>query len=84
MCLHYRQTLNTDYIISGHIRHLGNRNLVIATIINVETFEQLGGVYREYGNIEEVRTMIPGIAKIITWIRTKYRNNNRKSIPPII
>jgi TolB-like protein len=55
--------LNADYVVSGHIRRLGDRNLIITTIINVETFEQLTGDYREYRNIEEVRNLLPEISK---------------------
>jgi len=60
--------LNADFVVSGHIRRLGSRNLVITTIINVESFELLAGDYREYRrNIEEVRGMLPEIArKMIT------------------
>jgi len=59
--------LNADFVVSGHIRRLGDRNLVITTIINVETFEMLAGDYREYRTIEEVRGMLPEIAhKMIT------------------
>ena len=31
--------LNADFVVSGFIRRLGNRNLLITTIVNVETFE---------------------------------------------
>lgn len=54
--------LNADFVVSGHIRRLGNKNLVITTIVNVETFEQMAGDYRMYQNIEEVRNLIPAIA----------------------
>ncbi|MCL2879883.1 MAG: CsgG/HfaB family protein [Treponema sp.] len=54
--------LNADYVVSGNIRRLGNSNLVIATIINVQTFEQLAGDYREYRRIEEVRALLPEIS----------------------
>ena len=53
--------LNADCIISGYIRSLGSRNLVITTIVNVETFEQLAGDYREYSTIEEIRALLPEI-----------------------
>ena len=46
--------LNADYVLSGNIRRLGDRNLVIATIVNVESFEQVAGYHRTYGSIEEV------------------------------
>ena len=55
--------LNADFVVSGHIRRLGKSNLVITTIVNVETFEQMAGDYRAYRNIEEVRGMMPAISK---------------------
>jgi len=55
--------LNADYVLSGNIRRLGNRNLVIATIVNVETFEQVAGYYRTYLAIEEVRDFLPSMAR---------------------
>ena len=55
--------LGADYVISGNIRRLGNRNLVIATIVNVETFEQVAGDYRTYRNISEVRNFLPLMAR---------------------
>ena len=55
--------LNADFVVSGHIRSLGNRNLVIATIVDVESFEQLAGVYREYRNTEEIPGLLPDITR---------------------
>ena len=55
--------LNADFVVSGHIRSLGTRSLVIATIINVETFEQLAGAYREYRTAGEIPALLPGIAR---------------------
>jgi len=55
--------LNADYVVSGHIRSLGNRNLIITTIINVETFEQMAGDFRTYRKIEEVRDLLPSISR---------------------
>ena len=55
--------LNADYVVSGHIRRLGRSNLIIVTIIDVESFEQLAGYYREYQTIEDVRALLPHIAR---------------------
>jgi TolB-like protein len=66
--------LNAAFVISGHIRHLGDRNLIITTIVNVETFELLAGDYREYRNIEEIPAMLPDITKII--INASRRNTS--------
>jgi TolB-like protein len=59
--------LNADFVVSGYIRRLGDRNLVITTIINVETFEQLAGDYRVFRTIEEIPDLLPEIShKMIT------------------
>ena len=55
--------LNADFVVSGHIRSLGNRSLIIATLVNVESFEQLAGVYHEYRTVEEVPALLPDISK---------------------
>jgi len=55
--------LNADYVLSGSIRRLGGRNLLIATIVNVETFEQVAGYWRTYRTIAEVRHFLPSMAR---------------------
>jgi len=67
--------LNADFVVSGHIRRLGNSNLIIATIVNVETFEQMAGDYRTYQNIEEVRNMLSAISKKM--ITASLRNTSK-------
>jgi len=57
--------LNADFVVSGFIRRLGDRNLVITTIVNVETFEQLAGDYREYRTVEDVPALLPDISRVI-------------------
>ena len=57
--------LNADFVVSGHIRRLGDRNIVITTIVNVETFEQLAGDYREYRTVEDIPALLPDVARII-------------------
>ena len=54
--------IGADYVISGNIRRLGNRNLVIATIVNVETFEQVAGYFRTYRDIREIRGFLPSMS----------------------
>jgi len=55
--------LNADYVLSGHIRRLGDRNLIIASIVNVESLEQVAGYYRTYGSIEEVPGFLPSMSR---------------------
>ena len=55
--------LNARFVLSGSIRRVGERNLVIATIIDAQTFEQVAGYYLTYGSIEEVRPELPFMAR---------------------
>ena len=57
--------LDVDYVISGHFRPLGDSNLVVATIVKVETFELMAGDYRQYNSIEDIPAMLPSIARNI-------------------
>jgi TolB-like protein len=71
--------LNADFVVSGHISRLGNSNLIIVTIINVETFEQMAGDYHTYQNIEEVRKLLPAMSKKL--IAASRRNTS--SLPKL-
>jgi len=53
--------LNADYVLSGSIRKLGTRNLLMATVIHVESFEQVAGLYRVYNTDNEVQRFLPSI-----------------------
>jgi len=74
--------LNADFVVSGHIRRLGNSNLIIATIVNVETFEQMAGDYRTYRNIEKVPSLLPAIVeKMIAASRRDTASLPKLAIP---
>ena len=67
--------VNADYVVAGHIQVLGNRNLVLITIIHVESLQQIAGDYRQYGNIEEIQGMIPDMARRIARAAQLDRTN---------
>jgi len=52
-----------DYVLSGHIRRLGGRHLVIATMINVDSLELVAGYYRTYRHFREVRGFLPSMSR---------------------
>ncbi|MCL2193660.1 MAG: penicillin-binding protein activator LpoB [Treponema sp.] len=64
--------LNAQYVLSGSIRQIGDRNLVIATIINVQTFEQVAGYHLTYRIIEEVRPSLPSMSR--NMVATAFRD----------
>jgi len=57
--------LNADYVLSGNIRRLGATYLIIATVVNVETFELVAGYYRPFRNIEEVMGFMPSMSRVL-------------------
>ena len=65
--------LDADFVISGYIRNLGDRNQVIITVINVNTYELLAGVYREYQKLDEIPDQLPDMAGTI--IEATRRSN---------
>ncbi|MDR0636601.1 MAG: hypothetical protein LBF87_05935, partial [Treponema sp.] len=54
--------LNADFVVSGHIQRLGDRDLVHITIVGVESLQQIAGMYQEYSSIEEIRGLLPTMA----------------------
>jgi curli biogenesis system outer membrane secretion channel CsgG len=57
--------MGAAYVVSGHIARMVDRNLLLISIINAETMEQIAGDYREYGAIEEIRRLLPAMAENI-------------------
>ncbi|MDR3303481.1 MAG: hypothetical protein LBS86_03630 [Treponema sp.] len=54
--------LNADFVVSGHIQQLGDRNLIHITIVGVESLQQIAGSYKEYGTKEEIPALLPEMA----------------------
>ena len=54
--------LGADYVISGHMRRLGNRNLIIAAVTCVATLELVAGYYRTYRSFWEIRSFMPSMS----------------------
>jgi TolB-like protein len=58
--------MNADYVVSGHITLLGNKNLLLISIVDVKTMQQVAGVYEEYDKIETIRSLLPPMARRIS------------------
>ncbi|GHT82786.1 hypothetical protein FACS1894137_02360 [Spirochaetia bacterium] len=57
------QQLNASFVMAGYITKLSDRNLVIVSILDVESLQQIAGDYREYKKIEDIDALIPEMAK---------------------
>ena len=77
--------LNADYVISGHIRHLNDKNLVVLSIVDVRSFEMVAGAYREYRRLDELPGLLPEIARdFITAVRRNTSSVPRLTVSPAI
>jgi TolB-like protein len=57
--------MNADYVVSGHIARLGNANLLLISIVDVNTMRQVTGDYRQYQTIEGIPDLLPTMAQNI-------------------
>ncbi|MCL2762616.1 MAG: hypothetical protein FWD36_05360 [Treponema sp.] len=55
--------LNADYVLTGSIRRVGDKNLLIATVVDVNTFEQVAGEYQRYRNLGEATSFMSSMSK---------------------
>ncbi len=61
--------MNAQYVLAGNISKLGRNNILIVSMINVETFENITGDSKSFRNIEDVIQFIPQIINEITGTR---------------
>lgn len=54
--------LGADYVLSGSLRRLGNRNLIVVTVVCAGTLQLVAGYHRTYRNIHEARGFLPAMA----------------------
>jgi formylglycine-generating enzyme required for sulfatase activity/TolB-like protein len=52
-----------DYVLAGHITNLGDRRVLIMTMVNVETAQLVTGGYREIRNIGDIHVLLPSIIR---------------------
>lgn len=65
------RALNAQYVLAGNISKLGRNNILIVSMINVETFENITGDSKSFRNIEDVIQFVPQIINEITGTRGK-------------
>jgi hypothetical protein len=70
-------------VIAGYITKLGSQNLVLASILDVESLQLVAGDYRAYKNIEDIDPLIPEMAKKLSEaVRRDARGLPGLSVPP--
>ncbi len=75
--------LNAAYVIAGYITKLGNQNLVMVSILSVESLQLVAGAYRAYRSIEEIDPLIPEMAEALAEALSKDMSRlPGLSVPP--
>ena len=57
--------LGAKFIVSGNITRLGNQQLMIISIMQIDNLQQIAGDWRTYSNITEIRGYLPEMARNI-------------------
>ena len=68
------EMLNADYIISGETVRLGGRNLLIASILHVESFRLVAGYNVIFNDIADIIDLAPSIARNLAAIASRQRS----------
>jgi TolB-like protein len=57
--------LGAKYVVTGNIAKLGNRNLLLISILKIDDLRQIAGDIRTYTRIEEIQDKLPEMARNI-------------------
>ncbi|MDR1957256.1 MAG: hypothetical protein LBQ30_10455 [Treponema sp.] len=57
--------LGAQYVVSGNITRLGAQKLLVISILKIDELRQVAGDLQTYGEIEEIRPKLPGMAQNI-------------------
>jgi TolB-like protein len=57
--------LGAKYVVAGNIAKLGNRNLLIISILKIDDLRQVAGDIQTYMKIEEIQDKLPAMARNI-------------------
>ncbi|MCL2444052.1 MAG: formylglycine-generating enzyme family protein [Treponema sp.] len=75
--------LNASHVIAGYITRLGNSNLVVVSVMDIESLQQIAGDYRAYNSIEQINIILPDMEqKLATAIMRDTSGLPGISIPP--
>jgi len=79
----FGREMNAAFVMAGYITSLGNQNLVVVSILDVESLQQVAGDYRAYSTIEEIDALIPDMArKLAASLQRDTSSLPGLSVPP--
>jgi TolB-like protein len=76
--------LGARYVVAGNIAKLGNRNLLIISIIKIDDLRQISGDIQTYTKIEEIEDKLPEMARnIITAAKREPSGAEKLAVVPV-
>jgi TolB-like protein len=72
---------NADYVVSGHITSLGRTELLLISIVHVETMQLVAGDYQSFRTIEDVRRLLPEMSKRIIASKRQSGSGSNEAKP---
>jgi TolB-like protein len=76
--------LGAQYVVAGNITKLGNRNLLIISILKIDELRQIAGDIQTYARVEEIKDKLPAMARnIITAAQVDSSRFEKLSVVPL-
>jgi hypothetical protein len=73
-----------NYVVAGDISILGNRRLLIISILKIDELRLIAGDIQTYGRIEEIQDKLPGMARnIIAAVRLDPSRLDKLAVLPV-
>jgi hypothetical protein len=73
-----------NYVVDGNITTLGNRKLLIVSIIKIDELRLIAGDIQTYARTEEIRNKLPGMARnIIAAVQHDPSRLDKLAVPPV-
>jgi formylglycine-generating enzyme required for sulfatase activity len=79
------KALAASHVIAGYITRLGDQKLVLVSIMDVISLQQIAGYYKQYRTIEEIDKLIPEMAgKLAAAVSRDTSGLPGLSVPPFV
>jgi hypothetical protein len=76
--------LGAKYVVAGKLGKLGNRNLLIISILKIDDLRQIAGDIQTYTKIEDIQGKLPGMARnIISATQFDSSNLEKLAVVPV-
>jgi len=81
----FGKAIGASHVIAGYITRLGSQKLVLVSIMDVESLQQIAGYYKQYSTLEEIVKLIPEMAeRLARAVSRDTRGLPGLSVPPFV